>query len=91
MHDGGMEDPNAFRVTVTLAADGTVAIRLPDTDRPGELLRAAAAALERLAVSIEREQEPIVCAICGASPTGVRAAPAGSWELLPCGHGLPVT
>lgn len=85
---GRMEDTNAFQVTVTLAADGTTGIQLSDTDRPGDVLRAAASSLERLAASIEREQEPIVCATCGAAPAGIRAAPSGSWELLPCGHGL---
>lgn len=88
MHDGVMEEPETFEVTVSLAADGTTAIQLSDTDRPGEVLRAAASVLERLAASIEREQEPVVCATCGASPAGIRAAPSGPWELLPCGHGL---
>ena len=83
-----MEEPNTFHVTVTLANDGTTGIQLSDTDRPGDWLRAAASALERLAASIEREEEPIACATCGAAPAGIRAAPSGSWELLPCGHGL---
>jgi hypothetical protein len=84
-----MEGPNTFEVTVSLAADGTTGIQLSDTDRPGDALRAAASALERLAASIEREQEPIICATCGASPAGIRAGPSGRWELQPCGHGLP--
>lgn len=88
MHDGRMEEPKTFEVTVTLAADSTTAIQLSETDRPRDALREAAAVLERLAASIEREQEPVVCVTCGASPAGIRAAPSGTWELLPCGHGL---
>jgi hypothetical protein len=83
-----MEEPKAFEVTVTLAADGTTAIQLSETDRPGDALREAASVLERLAASIEREQEPVVCATCGTSPAGIKATPSGTWELLPCGHGL---
>jgi hypothetical protein len=83
-----MEEPTRFEVTVALAVDGTTGIRFSDTDRPADSLRAAASALERLAVSIEREDEPILCTTCGAAPVGVRAAPSGMWELLPCGHGL---
>ena len=83
-----MEEPKTFEVTVTLAADGTTAIQLSETDQPGDALREAAAVLERLAASIEREQEPMVCVTCGASPAGIRAAPSGTSELLPCGHGL---
>jgi hypothetical protein len=82
-----MEEPMTAEVTVTLG-DGSTGIRLSDTDRPVEVLRAAAAALERLAASVEREQEPIACGICGAAPAGIRAAPSGDWELMPCGHGL---
>ena len=69
---------------------GTTGIQLSDTDRPADALRAAASVLERLAASIEREEEPIACATRGASPAGIRAAPSGSWELFPCGQGLPV-
>jgi hypothetical protein len=82
-----MEEPK-FEVTVALADDGTTGIQFSDTDRPVDALRAAASALERLAVSIEREEEPILCVACGAAPVGARAAPSGVWELLPCGHGL---
>jgi hypothetical protein len=84
-----MEEPKPFEVTVTLAADGTTAIQLSETERPGDALRKAATVLERLAGSIEREQEPVVCTSCGTYPAGIRAAPSGMWELLPCGHGLP--
>jgi hypothetical protein len=84
-----MDEANAVEVTVTLAPDGTTGVQLSGTDRPGDVLRAVASALERLAASIEREQEPIVCVTCGGSPAGIRAAPSGTWELLPCGHGLP--
>jgi hypothetical protein len=84
-----MDEPKKFEVTVALESDGRTGIQFSDTDRSADSLRAAASALERLAASIEREQEPIVCGTCGASPAGVRAAPSGPWELLPCGHGLP--
>ena len=59
MHDRDVEEPKKFEVTVALAVDGTTGIQFSDTDRPVDSLRAAASALERLAVSIEREQEPI--------------------------------
>ena len=83
-----MEEPMTVEVTVTVAPDGSTAIRLSETDRPTDALRAAASTLERLAASIEKEEAPIVCGICGAPPVGIRAAPSGTWELLPCGHGL---
>src|SRR5947209_6896936 len=66
VHDGEMDEPTRFEVTVALAIDGTTGIRFSDTDRPADSLRAAASALERLAVSIEREDEPILCTTCGA-------------------------
>jgi hypothetical protein len=37
-----MEEPIAVEVTVTLAADGSTGIRMSDTDRPSDALRAAA-------------------------------------------------
>jgi len=88
VHDGEMEEPKKFEVTVALGVDGTTGIQFSESDRPADSLRAAASVLERLAVSIEREHEPIVCVTCGAAPVGARAAPSGMWELLPCGHGL---
>ncbi len=88
VHDREMEEPEKFEVTVALAVDGTTGIQFSDTERPADGLRAAASALERLAVSIEREQEPVLCVTCGAAPVRARADPSGMWELLPCGHGL---
>jgi hypothetical protein len=75
-------------ITVTLDADGSTRISLSPTEHPVDDLRKVAAVLERYAASIERENETILCEICGISPTGVRAAPDGQWELLPCGHSL---
>ena len=81
-----MEHEAAIVITVTMDADGTTALSLSPTERPVEDLRKAAAVLERYAASIERENEPVLCETCGTSPTGIRAAPDGQWQLLPCGH-----
>jgi hypothetical protein len=81
-------DETATVITVTIDADGNTRISLSPTGHPVDDLRNAAAVLERYAASIERENEPILCEICGISPTGVRAAPDGQWELLPCGHSV---
>lgn len=85
--DGGMEEPVGGEVTVTLGPDGNIGIRLSETDRPAQVLRAAASVLQRFAASIERDQEPIACPTCGLAPEGVLATPSGDWHFLPCGHG----
>jgi len=83
-----VEHEPATVITVTLDADGSTALSLSATEHPVVELRKAAAMLERYAASIERENEPIVCGTCGISPTGMRAAPDGPCELLPCGHSV---
>ena len=83
-----MNDRLEAKVTVSLCADDSTGISLSETDRPMEVLRQAASVLERYAASIEREHEPITCAVCGTAPTGVRASPAGEWRFEPCGHGI---
>jgi hypothetical protein len=77
-------------VTVTLGTDGSTRISLTPTERPVEVLRTTASLLERYAATIERENEPLSCGTCGATPTGVRAVPDGQWRFTPCGHGLVV-
>ncbi len=84
----GVEDEPATVITVTLDADGSTALSLSATEHPVAELRRAAAVLERYAASIERENEPVLCEACGISPTGIRAAPDGPWQLLPCGHSV---
>lgn len=86
--DGAVSEATAGVITVTLESDGSTGLSLSATERPVEVLRAAAALLERYAASIERENEPIHCDTCGGSPTGVRAAPDGLWRFTPCGHGV---
>ena len=81
-----MEQESSIVITVTLDADGATALSLSPMEQPVDHLRKAAAVLERYAASIERENEPILCETCGTSPTGIRAAPDGTWHLLPCGH-----
>src|SRR5687767_750113 len=86
--DDAVDHEPATVITITLDADGSTALSLSATERPVDELRKAAAVLERYAASIERENEPVLCETCGTSPTGVRAAPGGPWELLPCGHSV---
>ena len=81
-----MNDTRTEVITVTLEPDGSTRLCLSATDRQVEVLRAAAALLERYAASIERENEPVRCDTCGTAPTGVQATPAGRWQLMPCGH-----
>lgn len=81
-----MEHEAAIVITVTVEGDGTTALSLSATEHPVDDLRKAAAVLERYAASIERENEPVLCGTCGTSATGIRAAPDGSWQLLPCRH-----
>ena len=73
-------------ITVSLDADGATSLSLSPTKHPVDDLRKAVAVLERYAASIERENEPVLCDMCGTRPTGIRAAPDGRWHLLPCGH-----
>ena len=81
-----MEHESSTVITVTLHADGSTGLSLSPMEHPVEDLRKAAARLEGYAASIERENEPILCEACGTSPTGIHAAPDGTWQLLPCGH-----
>lgn len=83
-----MENERATVITVSLGADGTTSLSLSPTEQPVDNLRKAAAVLERYAASIERENEPVLCQACGTSPTAIRAAPDGQWQLLPCGHSV---
>ena len=83
-----MEQEPATVITVTLGTDGTTSLSLSPTEHPVDDLRKAAGMLERYAASIERENEPVLCETCGTSPTGIRAAPDGQWQLLPCGHSV---
>jgi hypothetical protein len=79
---------NQIAVTITLGVDGDTNISLSETDRPVEVLRAAASVLERYAASIEREAQPFTCTTCSIVPTGVHARPGGEWRFEPCGHGF---
>lgn len=81
-----MEPEPTTVITVTLYADGSTGLSLSPMEHPVEDLRIAAARLEGYAASIERENEPVLCEACGTSPTGIRAAPDGTWHLVPCGH-----
>lgn len=88
---GIVTDPPAGTVSVTLDEDGGIGMSVSPTDRPVDLLRAAAAVLERCAANLEREQAPVHCGVCGQQPTGVRALPSGPWRFEPCGHGVPMS
>jgi len=81
-----VEHESSTVITVTLYPDGSTELSLPPMEHPVEELRKAAARLEGYAATIERENEPIRCEACGTSPTGIRAEPDGTWQLLPCGH-----
>jgi hypothetical protein len=81
-------DPVAGSVSVILDEDGGIGMSVSPTDRPVDLLRAAAAVLERYAANLEREQAPVHCGTCGALPTGVQALPSGQWRFEPCGRGV---
>jgi hypothetical protein len=83
-----VEDEPATVITVTVDADGSVGVSLSPSEHPMDALRKAAGLLERYAARMERENEPIPCETCGISPTGIRAAPDGRWQLMPCGHGV---
>lgn len=84
-------DEGYMDITVRLHADGVTEISLTQTEHPAQVLREAAGALERYAASIEAEPQPVTCKTCGAAATGVRAAPGGQLQLVPCGHGVPKT
>ena len=84
-----MENEPATVITVTLGADGSTSLSLSPTEHPVDDLRNAATVLERYAASIERENEPVLCPACGTRPTGIRAAPDGQWQLVPCGNSRP--
>lgn len=84
-----MEHESSIVITVTLDADGATSLSISPTEHPVEDARKAAVVLERYAASIERENESVLCESCGTSPTGIRAAPDGTWQLLPCGHSRP--
>lgn len=77
-------------ITVTMSTDGSTTLSLSPTGDPANEVRKAVAVLKRYAASIERENAPVFCEACGTSPTGARAAPDGTWQLLPCGHGAEV-
>lgn len=79
----------AGTVSVTLDEDGGIGISLSPTDRPVDVLRRAAAVLERYAANLEREHAPVHCGVCGHPPTGLQALPSGQWRFEPCGHGVP--
>ena len=81
-----MEHERAIVIAVSMGADGSTTLSLSPTEDPVNDVRKAVAVLERYAASIERENEPVLCEACGTSPTGARAAPDGTSQLLPCGH-----
>ena len=81
----------AGTVSVTLDEDGGIGMSVSPTDRPVDLLRRAAAVLERYAANLEHEQAPVHCGVCGHQPTGIQALPSGQWRFEPCGHGVPMS
>lgn len=87
--NGRVTDPIAATVSVTLDEEGGINLSLSPTEHPVEVLRRAAAVLERYAANLEREQAPVHCPVCGDEPRGVSARPTGEWRLEPCGHGVP--
>jgi len=88
--NGMVTESPAGTVSVTLDEDGGIGMSVSPTDRPVDLLRAAAAVLERYAANLEHEQAPVICGVCGDQPAGVQALPSGQWQFKPCGHGVPM-